>query len=186
MAIQEIVWRIRPDLIIETGVARGGSLIFYASLLELMGGDRTVVGVDVEIRPHNRSAIAGHPLSHRIQLIEGSSIDPEIISKVGDLASLRSCVLVVLDSNHTHEHVLAELRAYSRFVTHGSYVVVLDTIVEDMPKEFFPDRPWGPGNNPRTAARMFLAENPAFRVDADIENKLLITVAPGGYLQRVR
>jgi len=186
VALQELVWRIRPELIIETGVAHGGSLMLSASLLELLGGDRRVVGIDVEIRAHNRRAIEAHPLMKRITLLEGSSVAPEVLARVEELAQGRAPILVILDSNHTHDHVLAELRLYSRFVSKGSYLVVFDTVVEDMPAESFHDRPWGPGNSPKTAVRAFLRECDRFRVDDEMDNKTIISVAPEGYLRCVR
>lgn len=184
VAMQEIIWVVRPDLIIETGIAHGGSLIFYASILELIGYGK-VLGIDVEIRPHNREAIEAHPLFKRIELLEGSSIAPEIVEQARKQADGKR-VLVVLDSNHTHEHVLAELEAYAPLVAVGSYCVVMDTVVEDLPADVFPDRPWGPGNNPKTAVWEWLKTHPEFEIDKDIEYKLLITVAPDGYLKRVR
>jgi cephalosporin hydroxylase len=186
LALQEIIWDYRPDLVIETGVAHGGSLVFHASMLELLGGNGRVIGVDVEIRPHNRKAIETHPLYKRIDLVEGSSIDPRTVAQVADLAAGRSRVLVVLDSNHTHEHVLAELRLYSPFVRTGGYVVVFDTIIEDVPAELHAQRPWGPGNNPKTAVHAFLAESGRFVVDGAIHGKLQITVAPDGYLKCIK
>ncbi len=186
IALQELVWRIKPDLIVETGVAHGGSLIYAASLMELIGGDGLVVGVDIDVRPHNRAAIEAHPMSKRIRLVEGSSIAPETVAQVRQLAEGRSRVLVLLDSNHTHDHVLSELKAYSPLVKAGSYVIVYDTLIEDMPASFFPDRPWGPGNNPKTAVREFLTQTDRFVIDNDIDGKLLITVAPDGFLKRVK
>jgi cephalosporin hydroxylase len=190
VAMQEIIWSVQPDLIIETGIAHGGSLIFYASMLELVqacgGPDGKVLGVDVEIRAHNRRAIEAHPLFKRITMIEGSSIDPGVVDHVQRTAAQHERILVCLDSMHTHEHVLAELHAYAPLVSRGSYCVVFDTIIEDMPEDAFPDRPWGKGNNPKTAVREYLLEHPEFEVDQTIENKLLITVAPGGYLKRTR
>ena len=182
-AMQELIWSIQPDLIIETGIAHGGSLIFYASMLELLGGDRQVLGIDVEIRPHNRAALEHHPLFKRITMLEGSSTDTDIMNQVREVTRNRKCVLVTLDSCHTHEHVLRELQLYSPFVTKGSYLVVFDTIVDDMPAELFNDRPWGVGNNPKTAVRVFLESNDRFVVDEAIENKVLITVAPSGFLR---
>jgi cephalosporin hydroxylase len=190
VAMQEILWTVRPDLIIETGIAHGGSLIFSASMLELnaaCGGPKNakVLGIDIDIRPHNRAAIEAHPLSRRIEMIQGSSIAPETIALVKDRA--KHCrVLVCLDSNHTHDHVLAELEAYAPLTSVGSYCVVFDTIVEKLPAEFFNDRPWGPGDNPSTATAKYLESHPEFQVDGRIDNKLLISVAPGGYLKRVR
>jgi cephalosporin hydroxylase len=186
IAMQEIIWDVQPDLIIETGVARGGSLVYYASLLELIGGDGMVLGIDVDIRPHNREAIESHRMAKRIRLIEGSSVAPEVVEEARGLAEKASSVVVVLDSNHTHEHVLQELQLYSPFVTRDSYVVAFDTIIEDLPEDFYPDRPWGKGDNAKTAVLEFLRGTDAFEVDRSIENKLQITVAPNGYLRRVR
>ena len=185
VAMQEIIWATQPDLIIETGVAHGGSLVYYASLLELVGGNGRVVGVDIDIRSHNRRAIEASPMFHRIDLVEGSSVDLATVERVQSFVEGRERVMVVLDSNHTHDHVLEELRLYSPLVTAGNYLVVFDTLIEDMPDEFFHDRPWGVGNNPKTAVTAFLQENRRFVVDADIEAKLMLTVAPGGYLQCV-
>ena len=185
IAMQEIIWRIRPEVVIETGVAHGGSIIYYASLLELLGGPGTVVGIDVDIRAHNRLEIEKHPMIKRIQLIQGSSIDPSIVAKAAAIATGKR-TLVVLDSNHTHAHVLAELRAYAPLVSVDSYCVVMDTVIEDMPKAAFPDRPWGIGDNPKTATCAYLKECDLFEIDSSIEHKLLLTVAPSGYLRRVR
>lgn len=184
IAVQEVIWRVKPDLIIETGVARGGSLILSASILELIGGQGKVIGIDIDIREHNRAAIEQHPLSRRIDMLEGSSTDVDMVAAVAKEAHGKR-VLVLLDSNHTHEHVFAELELYSPFVKSGSYIIVFDTIIEDMPEDFFPDRPWGKGDNPKTAVREFLKRNNRFTVDSAIEDKLLITVAPGGYLRCV-
>lgn len=199
IAIQELVWRVRPDLIIETGIAHGGSLILSASMLALLdycdavgAGDvldpnaprRHVLGIDIDIRSHNRAAIEAHPMAHRIDMIQGSSIAPDIIEQVRKMAAGRERVMVMLDSMHTHEHVLAELDAYAPLVTAGNYCVVFDTIIDDLPAGTYPDRPWDVGNNPKTAVREFLSRNPDFEVDEDIEAKLLITAAPGGYLRR--
>jgi cephalosporin hydroxylase len=186
LAMQEILWDVRPDLIIETGVARGGSLVFYASILELIGGESFVVGIDIDIRAHNRAVIEAHLMFKRIRLIQGSSIDPATVAQVRELTRDRKRVLVALDSNHTHEHVLRELELYSPLVTKDSYLVVFDTVVEDMPKSLFPDRPWGPGDNPKTAVREFLKRNDRFQIDHSIENKLQLTVAPDGYLRCVK
>lgn len=191
VATQEIIWSVKPDLIIETGIAHGGSLIFSASMLELnalAGGasDARVLGIDIDIRAHNRAAIEAHPLSRRIDMIQGSSVAPDIVAKVRSAAAGRKAVMVLLDSNHTHEHVMAELNAYAGLVTTGSYCVVFDTVIEDLPADSFPDRPWGKGNNAKTAVHAFLAENKNFEIDKSIQNKLLITVAPDGYLKRVR
>ncbi|MBC3413912.1 cephalosporin hydroxylase family protein [Pseudomonas sp. SWRI51] len=184
IAMQELVWRIKPDLIIECGIAHGGSILYYASLLQLLGHGE-VLGIDVDIRPHNRQAIEEHPMAHRVTMLEGSSISPEMVAKVSKLAEGKK-VIVVLDSNHTHEHVLAELRAYAPLTSLDSYCVVMDTVVEDMPEDAFPDRPWGVGNNPRTAVWAYLKETEDFVIDAAVHDKLLITVARDGYLRRVR
>ena len=186
VALQEIIWEVRPRLIVETGIARGGSLIFSASMLELLGGDGRVVGVDIDIREHNRIEIERHPLVGRITMIQGSSIDETVFARVAREAEGRSPVLVILDSNHTHEHVRRELELYSPLVTRGSYLVVFDTVIEDMPEDFFPNRPWGRRNNPKTAVIEFLKTNNRFEVDREIESKLLITVAPQGYLRCIK
>ena len=184
IAMQEILWDVRPDLIIETGIAHGGSLVYYASLCQLMGHGE-VLGIDIDIRPHNRAAIESHPMAGRIRMLEGSSIDAGMVERVREAARGKR-VLVVLDSNHTHAHVLAELDAYAPLVSVGSYCVVFDTVVEDMPSDAFPDRPWGVGDNPKTAVHAFLARDDRFEIDRDIEAKIQVTVAPDGYLKRVR
>jgi cephalosporin hydroxylase len=186
MAMQELVFRLEPDLIVETGVAHGGSLIMYASLLELLGGDRRVLGLDIEIRPHNRAAIEAHRMAHRIDLLEGSSIAPEVVAQVHERAAKYRKVMVVLDSNHTHAHVKNELLAYAPLVRQGSYVVVFDTLIEELPDTCFPDRPWRKGNSPGSAVTEFLQGNQRFEVDTDLDAKLLISAAPGGYLRCVR
>ncbi len=200
VAMQELIWSIKPDLIIETGIAHGGSLIFSASMLAQLDlceaietgktldpkiSHRKVLGIDIDIRAHNRAAIAAHPMASRIQMIQGSSIAPEIIKQVHAIAANYSRVLVCLDSNHTHDHVLAELEAYAPLTSKDSYCVVFDTLIEDMPADMFPDRPWGPGNNPKTAVWEYLKTHPEFEIDKTIQHKLLITVAPDGYLKRV-
>jgi len=186
IAMQELIWEVQPDLIIETGVAHGGSIVYYASLLELIGKDGLVVGIDIDIRKHNRELIESHSMFKRIQLIEGSSVSKETIEQLAKLVSTKKKIMVCLDSNHTHDHVLEELKLYSPFVSVNSYCVVFDTVVEDMPVDMFPDRPWGQGNNPKTAVWAFLKNNNDFVIDKDIENKLLITVAPDGFLKRVK
>ena len=186
IAMQEIIWQVKPDLIIETGIAHGGSVIFYASMLELLGGEGRVLGIDIDIREHNRIEIEKHPMFRRITMIQGSSIDEDIVQQAYDFAGDKKHILVTLDSNHTHRHVLRELQLYSPLVTKGSYLVVFDTAIEDMPEGFFPDRPWDKGNNPKTAVWEFLKTNNRFEIDREIENKLLITVAPDGYLKCVK
>lgn len=186
IALQEVIWKVKPDLIIETGIARGGSLIFSASMLELLGGDGAVLGVDIDIRAHNREEIEKHPMYKRITMIEGSSIDEDVVGRVRELAKGKRSVMVILDSNHTHEHVLRELEFYSPLVTNGSYLIVYDTVIEDMPEELCADRPWGKGDNPKTAVREFLRGNDRFVNDDEITSKLLITVAPEGYLRCVK
>jgi len=183
LALQELIWKIKPDLIVEPGIAHGGSLIFSASMLELIGNDGHVLGVDIDIREHNRDEIEKHPMSKRISMIQGSSIDENIVKQVFDFAEGKESILVILDSNHTHEHVAKELEMYSPLVKKGSYLVVMDTAVEDMPAGSFPDRPWDKGDNPKTAVWAFLKENHRFEIDEKIENKILITVAPDGYLK---
>lgn len=185
VAMQEIVWKVKPDLIIETGIARGGSLIFYASILELIGNG-SVVGIDIDIRKHNRDAILKHPLSKRIIMFEGSSVELEIVKKVKQIAKNKKKILICLDSFHTFEHVLKELELYSPMVSLGSYIIVFDTIVEQMPENYFSNRPWGKGNNPSKSVELFLRRNKNFKIDKEIENKLVITVAPSGYLKRVK
>lgn len=202
LAMQEIIWKVKPDLIIETGIAHGGSLIFSASMLAQLDmcdaiengevfdpkiSKRKVLGIDIDIRSHNRRAIEAHPMSSRISMLEGSSIDESIIGQVREIAKAYSKVLVFLDSNHTHDHVLAELEAYAGLTSVGSYCVVFDTIVEDLPTGVLSsDRPWGKGNNPKTAVWDFLSRNSMFSIDQFIQNKLLITVSPDGYLYRTR
>lgn len=200
-AMQELVWQIRPDVIVETGIAHGGSLILSASMLAMLdlcdateagvtldpkSPKRRVIGVDIDIRDHNRTAIEAHPLSNRIKMIQGSSVDPEIVEQVKSAIADAQTVLVCLDSNHTHDHVLAELQHYAPMVSVGSYCIVFDTIIESLPKEMYPDRPWGPGDNAMTAVETYLSGNTDFWIDEDMDAKLQISVAPRGYLKRVR
>lgn len=212
IAMQELIWQVKPDLIIETGIAHGGSLILSASMLAIIdyceaaeGGitldpavsRRRVLGLDIDIRAHNKAAIVAHPLAHKIDMIQGSSIAPDIVAQVHEYAKGYRRILVCLDSNHTHEHVLAELEAYAPLVSKDSYCIVFDTIIEDMPDGMFPDRPWSKSDNPKTAVREYLRclkeEGRAavdcaplhFEIDKMIDNKLLITVAPDGYLRRI-
>lgn len=200
VAMQELVWRVRPDLIIETGIAHGGSLVLSASLLALLDmsdaieagttldprvSRRKVLGVDIDIREHNRVAIASHPMASRIAMIEGSSVAPEVVQQVRRYAQDYQRVLVCLDSMHTHDHVLGELDAYAPLVTPDSYCVVFDTFVEDMPPKFFADRPWDVGNNPKTAVKQWLTSHAEFEVDTKLEQRLQVTVAPHGFLRRL-
>lgn len=200
IAVQELIWKIKPDLIIETGIAHGGSLIMNASMLALLdmceaidsgtvlnpsNSQRKVLGIDIDIRAHNRSAIEEHPMSSRIEMVEGSSIAPDIINRVKKIASSYERIMVFLDSNHTHDHVLAELEAYAPLTSMGSYCVVFDTIVEDLAEEMFPDRPWGRGNSPKSAVWEYLTTHSEFKIDKEIQNKILITVSPDGYLKRI-
>ena len=213
VAVQELIWHVKPDLIIETGIAHGGSLILSASMLALIdyceaakagktldpaAGHRRVLGIDIDIRSHNRAAIEAHPMAHKVEMLEGSSIDAEMIAQVHSRASSYERILICLDSNHTHEHVLAELEAYAPLVSQGSYCITFDTGIEDMPAHMFSDRLWGKGNNPKTAVWEYLrrlkeegrtgndGNSLNFEIDKSIEHKLLITVAPDGYLKRVR
>jgi cephalosporin hydroxylase len=185
IALQEIIWDVKPDIIIETGIAHGGSLIFSASMLQLIGRGK-VIGIDIDIRKHNKDEIKKHPLYKRIKMIEGSSVEPKIIKKVFSAVKDKKKIMVFLDSNHTHEHVLKELEAYSSLVKKGSYIIVFDTMVEDMPKNSFPNRPWNKKNNPKTAVREFLKKNKRFKVNKKFEEKLLITSSPDGFLECVK
>lgn len=185
IAMQEIIWEVKPDLIIETGIAHGGSILYYASLLELIGKGE-VLGIDIDIRSHNRQAIEAHPMFKRVKMIEGSSVSTETLSQVKKIAEGKQTILVALDSNHTHEHVLAELQMYAPFVSLNSYIVVFDTIVEDLPESYLPNRPWNKTDNPKTAVFEFLKENEQFVIDEQIDNKLLISVNPKGYLKRIK
>jgi len=199
VATQEIIWKIKPDLIIETGIAHGGSLILSASVLALIdyceaseSGEvldpnkpkRIVVGVDIDIREHNKKALDEHPLRNRLVMIEGSSIDDQIIEQVKEASKGFKKIMVFLDSNHTHSHVLDELRAYAPLVSSGSYCIVFDSVIEDLPDSLHGDRPWKKGDNPKTALREYLLENDNFSIDETIDKKLLISVAPQGYLKR--
>jgi cephalosporin hydroxylase len=201
VATQEIIWKVKPDLIIETGIAHGGSLVLSASILALLDysdalkngsildpkmPSRKVIGVDIDIRQHNLKALNEHPMRNRMELIEGSSVDPDIINQVHELSKGYECILVFLDSNHTHNHVLSELNAYSELVSRGSYCVVFDSVIEDLPVDSSDTRSWGPGDNPKTAVWEFLKNNSDFEIDYKIEDKLLITVAPDGYLKKIK
>ncbi len=212
VAVQEIIYRVKPDLIIETGIAHGGSLILSASMLALLEIEsaiaadtmfnpsqpkRKVLGIDIDIRKHNRAAIERHPMARWIEMLEGSSITTETIERVRAKACNYGRILVFLDSNHTHDHVLAELEAYAPLVSPQSYCVVFDTAIEHLPDDTFPDRPWSRGNNPKTAIEAYLAilngpgrtavDGGALRLELDqhLDSKLLLSAAPGGYLMRV-
>lgn len=201
VAMQELIWSVKPDLIIETGIAHGGSLIFSASMLAMLDicdalaagraydprtSSRKVLGIDIDIRAHNRAAIEAHPMAPFIRMIQGSSVAPDVVAQVREFAGSYRKVLVCLDSNHTHDHALAELEAYAPLVTRDSYCVVFDTVIEDLPKGMFPDRPWGPGDNPKTAVWKYLETHKEFEIDRSIDNKIQISVAPDGYLRRVK
>lgn len=201
IAMQELIWAVNPDLIIEIGIAHGGSLILSASLLTLLDyaealktgstidprrSKRKVLGIDIDIRQHNREAIENHAMASRIEMIQGSSIASEVIAQVRERADQFTNIMVFLDSNHTHDHVLAELEAYAPLVSLDSYCVVFDTAIEDMPDDMFGDRPWSKGNNPKTAVWEYLKTHHEFEIDKTIQHKLLITVAPDGYLKRIR
>lgn len=212
VAVQELIWSIRPDLIIETGIAHGGSIIFSASMLALLdycdardAGElldprspkRNVLAIDIDIRPHNRQEIEKHPMFDRIELIEDSSTSAETVKKVQEFAKPFETVVVMLDSNHTHEHVLAELNVYAPLVSVGSYCIVFDTVIEDLPESCSAERPWGPGDNAKTAVIEFLQQLGTgdtlasdgsildLEVDDRIDDKLLVSVAPSGYLKRI-
>lgn len=190
-ALQEIIWEVKPDLIIETGIAWGGTLVYSASMLAILEDCQLiekghVLGIDIDIRPHNKEALMKHPLSHKITMLEGSSIDEKIIERVKSFTKNYKRIMVCLDSDHTHEHVLAELEAYAPCVSLGSYCMVGDTIIEDAPEEMVSNRPWGKGNNPKTAVWEFLKRHEEFVIDKEIENKLVITGSPDGYLKRVK
>lgn len=200
-AMQELIWKIRPDVIVETGIAHGGSLILSASLLAMLdlceateAGEmldpakpkRRVVGVDIDIRAHNRAAIEAHPMAKRITMIQGSSIAPEIVDQVRAAVGDAKTVLVCLDSNHTHDHVLRELEAYAPMVSVGSYCVVFDTVIENLPVDMYGDRPWNVGDNAMTGMKAWLASDPGFEIDTAMDAKLMISVAPQGYLKRLR
>jgi len=210
--MQDLILSIKPDLVIETGIAHGGSIVMSASMLALVdycdavdagtmldpqNPKRKVLGIDIDIRDHNKKELLKSPMASRIDMIEGSSISEEIIAQVHEYAKPYKKILIFLDSNHTHQHVLEELRAYAPLVSKDSYCVVYDTVIEDLPGDQFPDRPWGPGNSPKTAVFQYLdeikvspldgvdGEKLKFSIDKDIENKIQITVAPDGYLKRI-
>ncbi len=186
--IQEIIWDVKPDLIIETGIAHGGSLIFNASMLAILNSfeqkKRKVIGIDIDLRKHNKDILNKHFLKKYIQTIDGSSIDTKIFKKIKKISEKFKKILVILDSNHTHEHVLGELNLYSQIVSKNSYCIVFDTIIHDMPNDFYPDRDWDKKKNPMTAVNKFLNKNKKFEIDLEINNKLMITMAKNGYLRK--
>jgi cephalosporin hydroxylase len=184
MALQDLIWRVKPRLIVQTGIAAGGGPIFAASMLELNGGDGLVVAIDPKLRDEARAALARHPLARRLKILEGSSVDDRIVDEVAKLARERAPVMAILDLVHTHAHVLRELEIYGELVTPGSYVVVLDTIMEELPADTFAGKPYGKGNNPGTATRAFLAADRRFEPDYEIEDRVLLTLAPGGFLKK--
>lgn len=202
-ALQEIIWQVKPDLIIETGIAWGGSLMFSASMLAILEAcdeikNGRVVGIDIDIRAHNKENILAHPLAKKITMIEGSSIDDSIVAQVREIARQHRRVMVCLDSNHTHDHVLAELEAYAPMVTPGSYCMVGDTVIEDAPASMTSERPWGQGNSPKSAVWEYLRHLKAegrrsldgqpmtFEIDRFIEDKIVVTGSPDGYLKRTK
>ncbi len=212
VAVQELIWTVKPDLIVETGIAHGGSLIFSATMLAMLDycdavekGEmldpkkprRRVLGVDIDIRAHNKAAIEAHPMAGRIDMLQGSSVDPAILKQVRETAAQYKRVMVCLDSNHTHDHVYAELEAYAPLTSPGSYCIVFDTVVEELPDGLYPNRPWSRGDNPMTAVRKYVqilgtegrkaADGAALKFETDrmVQDKLLVTVAPEGYLRRV-
>jgi cephalosporin hydroxylase len=199
VAVQQLIWTARPDVVIETGIAHGGSLVLSASMLAMLdmcdaieqgvsidprASARKVIGIDIDIRAHNRDAIESHPMASRIRMVQGSSVSESVVGQVRDLVGDAKRVMVFLDSMHTHDHVLGELNAYAPMVTSGSYCVVFDTFVEDMPPHFFADRPWDQGNNPKTAVHAWLPAHPEFSIDTAMQNTLMVSVAPEGFLLR--
>lgn len=182
-AMQELIWEVQPDVIIETGIAHGGGLVFYASMLELIGGEGRVLGIEQHIFPEIRAELERHPMYRRITMLEGDSVSEEIVGKVADFVGAGSRVMVALDSNHTHAHVLAELERYSPFVTKGSYLVVFDTLVNEVDEAHYANRPWDRKNNPKTAVDAFLKNNTRFVVDQAVSSKLQISSCPGGFLR---
>lgn len=187
LATQEVIWATKPDIIIETGVARGGSVLFMASLLELLGKGQ-VIGVDIDIRAHNRDTIEKHPMSRRVTLIEGGSTSPDTLAAVRKLIPEGARVMVILDSDHSRDHVLDECRAYAPLVTEGCYMVVADTMIGHVDESDAPrkrSKLWFKGNEPLTALRMFLEEDSSFEVDEVLNGKLVISSSPGGYVRKI-
>lgn len=186
LALQEIIWKVKPDVIIETGIAHGGSIIFSATMLELIGKDGLVIGVDIDIRKHNRVEIEKSKFYKRIKMFEGSSVSKKIIKKIKSLIKPKSKVMVFLDSNHTYPHVMKEIEIYSKLVTKNSYLVVEDTFTEFFPKNYFSNRPWDVGNNPLIAINEFLKKNKNFKIDKNLNEKLSITETFDGYLKKIK
>jgi cephalosporin hydroxylase len=184
---QELMWKLRPDLVIETGIAHGGSIVFTSSMMEMMGIDGEVVGIDIDIRKHNRAEIEKHPMAKRITMYEGNSVDAGMIEKVRLHTAGKRCVMVVLDSLHSHDHAYKELVAYAPMATTGSYCILPDTFIEFFPKGYYSStRPWDVGDNPYTAMKQYLAETDLFEIDRALTDKAMITETVDGYLKRVR
>jgi cephalosporin hydroxylase len=186
MVMQELIWEVEPDLIVETGIAHGGSIIFSASMLELIGGDGEVLGIDIDIRDHNRERIEDHCMFDRISMVEGDSVSEEVVQTAQEYADEAETVMVFLDSNHSHDHVIQELELYSELVTVGSYIMIADTFIECFPKGYFSDRPWDVGDNPMTALNEFLDGNKEFEIDERRSFKAMISEAPNGYVKKVQ
>ena len=181
-SFQDIIWKCKPDLIIECGVARGGSLVFWASMQEICGIEPKVLGIDIEIREHTHKAIHESRYSKKIELLEASSILPSTANAAAEIAAKHNNVMVVLDSSHTHNHVLEELNLYSKFVTSGQYLLDLDTIIDDLPVD--QTRPWGPGTSPKSAIHAFMKQDTNFTIERKYEESAVFTVAPSGFLRK--
>jgi hypothetical protein len=184
---QELMWELKPDLVIETGIAHGGSIIFTASMMEMMNIDGEVVGIDVDIRPHNRTKIEAHPMMKRITMYEGDSVSDAMVEKVRVHTNGKKCVMVILDSLHSHAHVYKELRSYAPMTTLGSYCILPDTFIEFFPKGYYSEtRPWDVGNNPHSAMKQYISETDNFEIDHARTDKAMITETIDGYLKRVK
>ncbi|WP_322069117.1 cephalosporin hydroxylase family protein [Paraburkholderia bannensis] len=186
LAIQELIWQVRPRYIVQTGIAAGGGAVFSASMLELVGGEGHLIAIEPRLRAEVKQRLQSHRLAHRMTLIEGESCAPSTLDTVREQIGTQGPVLAILDLTHTHDHVLRELECYAPLVTPGSYAIVMDTIMEYLPESMFEGKPYGRGNNPATAAQAFLARDDRFEVDGDIEDRVLMTLSPGGFLKRVR
>ncbi|WP_321889561.1 cephalosporin hydroxylase family protein [Paraburkholderia bannensis] len=186
LAIQELIWQVRPRYIVQTGIAAGGGAVFSASMLELVGGEGHLIAIEPRLRAEVKQRLQSHRLAHRMTLIEGESCAPSTLDAVREQIGTQGPVLAILDLTHTHDHVLRELECYAGLVTPGSYAIVMDTIMEYLPESMFDGKPYGRGNNPATAAQAFLARDDRFEVDGDIEDRVLMTLSPGGFLKRVR